>query len=131
VAQLSHQRNGLRERWEARFDSTRVEIPSGNAIVTHFSVGEICYLLPSEDWPKNPFCECVVTGAPRLFRASYKSDGSFALFDYLFSFQYEVRDEAGEEWIVEAKWLRKKRPPQNWRRLCRLNDIHESADLVK
>lgn len=88
-----------------------------------FAVGEVCHLLWSGDWPDKPFCECTVTAGARLFRKSYKPNGSLAFLDYLFVLQYEVRDETGEEWSVCSCWLRKKRPPQNWESLCRLSEL--------
>lgn len=77
-----------------------------------FRFGEIAVLLYCETWPENPECDCQIIGTARLFRASYDADGSFALKDFLFSMQYVVVDEAGDEWVVLESKLRKKRPPE-------------------
>lgn len=89
-----------------------------------FRVGEACYLLPSAEWPEYPLSECTVIGGARLFRRGYRRDGSLHIPD-MFRLQYEVRDQAGEVWITTPDLLRKRRPPQDWVRLCRLNERPE------
>src|SRR5690349_19335148 len=86
----------------------------------HFKVGEIAILIADPDWER-PLSECQIVGRRRLFRFGYHADGSrdFGLFRR----DYRVRDSAGEYWIVGPEELRKKRPPQNWKTLCKLDEV--------
>lgn len=93
-----------------------------------FAVGEVAILLWDDGWPDYPLCECTVIAPARLFRVSYKSNGSMALADMLRP-QYLVRDEAGEEWCVAPEMLRKKRPPQDWAKLCELDSLPETLHV--
>jgi hypothetical protein len=79
-----------------------------------FSVGEVAvYVGPTASLHGR---ECTIIGGLQM-RSTLFNYGRIGM-----ALRYDVRFPDGVEFHVRAEYLRKRRPPQDWEKLCRLTD---------
>lgn len=89
-----------------------------------FEVGEIAI---AQDWlgmPEVNGTEVTVIGPLTWKTCREVSTGRVST-----KYRYRVRSFAGDTWSPPEK-LRKRRPPQDWVKLCRLNDLPREVTCV-
>lgn len=90
-----------------------------------FKVGEIAVIQHCQNFAEYEGVECEITDGlePRMCWRGIKCD--LALVNV-----YCVLAADGKEFVLEPYQLRKRRPPQDWLKLCNLTDIPREVSHV-
>lgn len=93
-----------------------------------FKVGEVAILVHSNVRPEYDGQECVVLDGPRdrfIWLNRERTRGEYA------SNRYLVQTGDGTRFSPPAERLRKRRPPQDWVKLCRLNEVPNAMEIAR
>jgi hypothetical protein len=85
-----------------------------------FEIGEVAILKESVCWPEYNGQECTITGDLEL-RSVYIDRARTIRGDI--RPRYVVRCQDGHIFAVPPSCLRKRRPPQDWIKLCHLSEV--------
>jgi len=93
---------------------------------SRFEIGEVAILIGSINWPEYNGQEVTVIGG--LKPRSYWADRQHTRSNIDLRYLVEAAD--GHIFAAPPSRLRKRRPPQDWVRLCRLNEAPVKSDGV-
>lgn len=91
-----------------------------------FSVGEVAIWV--REGSPNYGREVTIAGPLQLVNA-WQPDGS-CIYDYRYPMDADFAPVSphGNGWCAHPDWLKKRRPPQDWVKLCQLDNLPQTAN---